>query len=63
MRMIDEIRANFADFKFTDTIDRLFGDDKLRTEYIGREKIDAFLAQNEVRIEKFKNEAKEYYLY
>jgi len=64
LRMIDEIRANFIDFQWNEPhIDRLFGDDKLRTEYIGRGKIDDFLSLNSKRVEEFRDSIREYYIY
>jgi len=64
MRLIDEIRANFRDFKWNEHhIDRLFGDNKFRTEYIGRDRIDAFLSLNDERIEAFRQSIRSYYIY
>nr|MBQ4320443.1 DUF1343 domain-containing protein [Clostridia bacterium] len=64
LRLIDEIRANFIDFEWNEShIDRLFGDDKLRTEYIGCGKIDDFLAMNRSRTEAFRDSVREYYIY
>jgi len=64
MRIIDEIRMSFHDFKWNEHhIDRLFGDNKFRTEYIGRDRIDAFLSMNEERLEVFRQSIRSYYIY
>ena len=50
VRMIDELRARFTEFKMTTYIDLLFGDDLLRTEYIGRPAVDRFFAMNRLSL-------------
>ncbi len=46
VRMIDELRARFEQFEMTTYIDLLFGDDRLRNEYIGRDAVDRFFSMN-----------------
>ena len=50
LRLLDEIRAKFDQFRMTDYIDLLFGDDRLRAEYIGRAAIDRFLTMNKGKL-------------
>ncbi|MGI6742876.1 MAG: DUF1343 domain-containing protein [Eubacteriales bacterium] len=50
VRMIDELRARFTEFKMTTYIDLLFGDDRLRAEYIGRPAVDRFFTTNQKRL-------------
>ncbi len=64
LRLLDEIRANCIDFKWQNsTVDALFGDDKLRTEYTDRRKIDEFFSSNELKLEDFKEKTKKFHIY
>ncbi|MFA6948556.1 MAG: DUF1343 domain-containing protein [Eubacteriales bacterium] len=63
LRLFDELRAICPEMMITQGIDHLFGDDKLRTEYIGGERIDAFLTYNENRLRSFRDACFEYRLY
>lgn len=64
LRLLDEIRQCFLDFSWNPHhIDRLFGDDKLRTEYIGRTKIDEFLRVNNARLAHFRDRIRPYFIY
>lgn len=63
LRLMDEIRSEFDKFEFNSAIDTIFGNDKLRKEYIGRNKIDKFLAENNDKLIQYKNRSREFYLY
>ena len=63
LRLFDEIRSLFPQMKVNQGVDLLFGSDRLRLEYIGRRRIDSFLAGNAETLEKWSEEARPYRIY
>jgi uncharacterized protein YbbC (DUF1343 family) len=63
LRLFDEIRALFPEFTVSDGLDRLFGSDRLRCEYIGRRAIDGFLSANAAAVAAYEAASRPYRIY
>ena len=63
LRLFDEIRSLFPEMKIYNGVDLLFGSDRLRLEYIGRHRIDQFLARNNDVLLRWTEEIRSYRIY